>query len=253
MRARTFKSHCGRGALSGLAGLVGMAFLLLTPLSWVENAHAATLTVSNVEDVNAGDTAVSVAVSLSNDGTSTLIGGVQMDVSYEPAVVSLSTVKPGAAAQNAGKTLSFNEVSEGVVRIIVAGINQKAIADGVVAALIFDVAANAAPGTYPVAITVAQMVAPTGTQVTGYTVPGTVTIVAVPPEGESGTEGAVEGEGEGQTEGEVAPPSGCACGSLEAPHDPENSAPGILLAACFLIICVGVSGRAGRRFFPRQN
>lgn len=236
MRTRTSKDCCTCAVLLKFAGVVGWVFLLVL-LPGIENAHAATLTVSNVEDIRAGDTAVEVPMALSNDGGNASIGGVQMDVAYEPAVLTLSTVKSGAASQDAGKNVSFNVVSEGVVRIIIAGLNQKAIADGVIAALVFSVAATAPAGAYPVAMTVAQMVSPTGVQVTGSTVPGTVTIAA-----------AVEGEP--GAEGESTTPSGCSGGTLATPSDPGNPGTGILLAVCFLMICFGAS-RRGQRQIPR--
>jgi hypothetical protein len=229
---------------AGFQRLAGVAAaLLLALVCGAQNARAATLTMSNVEDVQPGDTAVDLPMSLSNNGASASVGGVQADVSYDISVLALTTVKPGAAAQSAGKNVSFNEVSEGVVRVIVAGLNQKNIQDGVLAALMFNVAKGAQPGSYPVTVTAAELVTPNGVQVAGYTVPGSVTVVAAAAEGESGN----EGEGEGEGEGETGTPSGCACGTLTPPHDPGNFDTGILLAACSVMICFGASRRERRR------
>ena len=231
MRTRTSRDCSACAALLRPAGSVGVA-LLLALLTVTGNARAATLSVANVENATAGDTAVQVPISLSNDGASAAIGGVQMDVAYEPAVLTLSIVKTGAAAQDAGKSVSFNIVSDGVVRVIVAGLNQKTIADGVLATMLFNVAAGVPADTYPVAMTVAQMVSPNGTQIIGATVPGTVTVV-------------------GATEGENTAPSGCSGGTLSPPHDSGNSGAGVLLLVSLLVIGFGAHRREQRQV-PRQ-
>lgn len=239
MNARTWKSCRNCGGLPGSAGIAG-AILVLALLAGMENARAVTLTLSNVEDVRAGETGVDVSLFLSNGGAVPSVGGVQTDVSYDASILTLTTVNAGAAAQDAGKNVSFNEVSEGVVRVIISGLNQETIQDGALAALMFRTAANAPPGSYPVAMTVAQMVSPNGLQITGATVPGSVTIV-----GASEGENVVEGEGEG--EGEAGTQSGCACAAMAPPHDPRSPGPGILLAAGFLMVCLGASRRELRQ------
>ncbi len=224
---------------------MGAAALLLL-LAGMNSVHAVTLSISNAENVRAGDAGVELTMALSNNGAAASVGGVQMDVSFDAATLTLTTVQPGASAQEAGKNVSFNELSQGVVRIIVAGLNQKTIQDGALAALAFDIAANAPAGSCPVAMTVAQMVSPNGVQITGSTVPGSVTIV-------SDTEGetAAEGEGEGEGEGETGTPSGCACATVTPSQHPGNVGGGLLVVGSFMLICIGLS-RSERRQIPRQ-
>ncbi len=236
MRARTLRSRPVRATVPVLACVV-LSALLVTLLAAGGDAHAVTLTVSNVENVQPGAAGVAVPLHLSNDGAAASVGGVQADVSYAAAVLTLTTVKSGTASQDAGKSVSFNIVSDGVVRVIIAGLNQETIQDGALASLVFKVASDARADSYPVAMTVAQMVSPNGVQITGSTVPGSVTVVG-PTEGENGGEG--EGEGEGGN------PSGCACGTMAAPHDPGNSGAVILLMAGMVVFCSGAFRREQR-------
>jgi len=233
--------HTGAGlsACTGIAAIMCLAALLPAM-----NASAVTLSVSNVENIQAGAVSVRVAVTLANNGAAATVGGVQMDVSYDTTVLELITVQSGTAAQTAGKSVSFNIVSTGIVRVLVSGLNQKTIEDGTLASLVFNVAAAAQSGSYPVAMTVAQMVSPTGVQITGATVPGSVTIIAA-------AEGENTAEGEGEGEGESGTPSGCACGTLAPPHDPGNPGTGLLPATVFLLVCLGGSIRDWRHFSRR--
>jgi sugar lactone lactonase YvrE len=56
----------------------------------------------------------------------------QADLSFDPAKLTFASARIGAQATSAGKTLSSNIVSDGDVRILVAGLNQNAISNGVV-------------------------------------------------------------------------------------------------------------------------
>lgn len=63
------------------------------------------------------------------------IAAVTVDLHYDPEDFSALTVSLGEAARAAGKTLSSNIVSPGWMRILVYGLNDTAIGDGVLGAL----------------------------------------------------------------------------------------------------------------------
>lgn len=76
--------------------------------------------------------------------------GLQVDVGFNTAVLSYNNqVSAGAAAQAASKSVSANVISGGTLRIIVAGFNQNAIANGIVALAEFRIASGAAVSTTP--------------------------------------------------------------------------------------------------------
>ena len=81
-----------------------------------------------------GDIVVPVAVYPSGDEA---VAGVQFDVNFDGAAVALIDVEAGAAALDAGKFVIHNEGDPGTTRVIIAGLNQDLIGDGIVANLVF--------------------------------------------------------------------------------------------------------------------
>lgn len=72
---------------------------------------------------------VAIPVTLDTHGASITV--LQFDLAYNGGEMSVS-VTPGPAAEGAGKTLAYNPEAR---RIVLAGLNQNAFADGVVAVL----------------------------------------------------------------------------------------------------------------------
>jgi hypothetical protein len=90
---------------------------------------------------NAGET---VNLSIQFNPESAAVAGVQFDILYDPAQFTI-TPSAGAAAKAAGKGVSMARPVPGDLRVIIAGLNQNAIASGVIADLAVHVAANAKP------------------------------------------------------------------------------------------------------------
>ena len=75
------------------------------------------------------------------------ISAISTDISYDTTVLENPTVDLGPAASKAGKTVVFNEVSQGVLRIgILSLTNSSIISDGVIANVSFSIKADAAVG-----------------------------------------------------------------------------------------------------------
>jgi len=72
------------------------------------------------------------------------ISAILTDISYDSSVFENPTVQIGPAGSAADKDVLFNEISPGILRIGVSGLNQNLIGDGVVAYVIFDIKADAA-------------------------------------------------------------------------------------------------------------
>lgn len=64
------------------------------------------------------------------------IAAVTIDLRYDPSEFSALTVTPGEVVRTAGKSLSFNIVEPGWMRILVYGLNSTTIPDGVLGTLI---------------------------------------------------------------------------------------------------------------------
>ena len=88
---------------------------------------------------------VRVPVTLSNV-SGYEIAAVSMDISYDIAVLENARAEIGPAGSAAGKYVIFNEISSGILRVGVSGVNQNLIGDGVVAYVVFDVKTDAVMG-----------------------------------------------------------------------------------------------------------
>ena len=111
-----------------------------------------------------GDTQRAIPITLTL-GAGEKVGGVQFDLAFDNATLSLREVSAGPAATAASKDLFSTAVSPGRFRVIIAGLNQNAIQDGVIANASFDIAADAASGEQPVSITGVVLSDPYGEKV----------------------------------------------------------------------------------------
>jgi len=75
------------------------------------------------------------------------IAGFQMDISYDPAVISQISAAAGSSATAAGKQASSSNPAEGILRILVYGVNTNTIGNGEVVILSATVDAGAPLGT----------------------------------------------------------------------------------------------------------
>ena len=111
----------------------------------------------------AGET-VRVPISLKN-ATGYEIAAVSVDISYDSNVLQNSTAEIGPAGSAAGKDIVFNEISPGILRVGVWGINQNVIDSGIVAYVTFDIKSDAIRGR------TALINAPSASGLSGYDVP----------------------------------------------------------------------------------
>ena len=163
-KIRTGLSWRGRGTLP--RATMGAVWCTLT-LLLCGSAQAATLSLGTAT------TSVGASASLPltlTPGTNQSVAAVQCDVTY-PAALTLGSITIGAAASNAGKSLSTFVLGPGSVRLVLAGFNQTAIAAGVVATI--NVTVGAA-GSLPVALSNAVLASPTGQSVAVTTANGGV-------------------------------------------------------------------------------
>ena len=80
---------------------------------------------------------------------SSSVTGVQFDLLYDSATLSLTTTL-GDSARAAGKTLSLWQLYPGLWRFFIVGLNQAPFVDGTLVNLFVNVNLNALPDTYPV-------------------------------------------------------------------------------------------------------
>ncbi|MDX9972322.1 MAG: cohesin domain-containing protein [FCB group bacterium] len=78
------------------------------------------------------------------------IAAAQFDLTYDASAVSVKSVSAGPAALAAGKEVSFSDVDEDTVRIVVSGFNLNTLGEGVIANVALTVLRTASAGVYPV-------------------------------------------------------------------------------------------------------
>ncbi len=149
-------------------------------------AFAATMTVGQ-SDGHPGETAVSVPLTL-NSSPGDIVAALQTDAKYDPNALTVTSISSGPSATAANKTVSFSTQTPGIVRLIVAGLNQNAISDGVVAIMVFDIAQGASTGVQTIQLAGALAADPTGSAVPIETTPGSITITTESSEGEGESE-----------------------------------------------------------------
>jgi len=79
-----------------------------------------------------GEDWINVPVTIVTDGAD-LPASLQFDLSFDTASYALLDVQVGDAAAQADKSVVFNESTPGTITVVVAGLNQNTIPDGVVA------------------------------------------------------------------------------------------------------------------------
>lgn len=137
---------------------------------------APNLTVGSAS--GAAGTTVSVPVTF--DPTTNSVGGIQFTITL-PAGVSSGTITPGAAVNNASKSVSSNLSGNSWI-IIVFGLNQNAIAAGSLFTAQMNIAAGTAAGTLALPVSGVVYSDPNGNAVTaGTTTNGSITVTPPAP------------------------------------------------------------------------
>ncbi len=137
-------------------------------------ASAASISLTEVAVDARGGAMVEVALASGGQWLS----AVQCDISFPQQALAWS-VSPGSGLASAGKSVWVSNPQPGLQRILIVGLNQNAIADGVLATLSVEVNAGTAPGGYPFGLTNALASDPNGGAVSlstsdgGVVVPGT--------------------------------------------------------------------------------
>jgi hypothetical protein len=122
--------------------------ILLTTFAVVGNA--AELSVGS-GILNPAAQPLTLNVALTSSGAS--LSAMQFDLEYDAAALNV-TIVAGPAAGAAGKNVQSNVIQPGRLRVMVVGMNQTTIADGVVATLQVSLKGQAKGGeTFPIRMT----------------------------------------------------------------------------------------------------
>ena len=165
---------------------------MLVAILTISALSGATLTVGEATGAPA-QTGVTLPVTLDGE-VGDAVAAIQFDVLFDADSFMLGDMSVGKAAEDADKDLDYYEIAPGDVRVIIAGLNQLTIADGVVADASFDIHADALDGVYAVSLANVLVSDPYGSPVTCDGITGELNV----------EQSGGEGEGEGET------PSGCA-------------------------------------------
>ena len=123
----------------------------------VASAAAATISLTKVVADAQGGALVEIA--LASRGQT--LSAIQFDISY-PSQALLLSVSPGSTLASAGKSVWMSSPQSGFQRILIVGLNQNALVDGVLATLAVQVIGGAPPGVYPLGMTNAIASDPSG-------------------------------------------------------------------------------------------
>ncbi len=159
-----------------------IGLLLVGMISWIPGMSfadgSATLAAGSGSG-EPGDTAISIPVSLdSSQGTD--VSGLNFDMAFDTSRLVLREVRDGPEAIDADKDVSSSTPSSGTVRVIVFGVNQNSIGDGVVAFIVFDIKTTASPGTVSLPLSNASATSPDGSNVSLSTNSGSLTVESPP-------------------------------------------------------------------------
>jgi len=117
----------------------GARLLFLLIVTSIQGSNATTVGVGSITSAGGGAMAVPIQIVRGQES----VGAVQFDFRYDPARYAFVEAEAGRAAAGAGKDAMFTEVQPGVVRVIVAGMNEQSMASGTIATLHFE---SLAPG-----------------------------------------------------------------------------------------------------------
>ena len=154
-----------RGASVALPGMLSLAIATA--------ASAATASISLTQVVADAQGGAFVEVMLASGGQA--LSAVQCDISYQDQAL-LFSVSPGSALASAGKSIWTATPQPGLERVLIVGLNQNVVADGVLATLSVQVNAGIAPGVYPLALTNAIAADPRGGPVSLKTSDGSIVV-----------------------------------------------------------------------------
>jgi len=181
MPVRSFRDCVGFpcSAMAWFALATGVADSAFLPAALAADASAAVTPSVSLTQVVA-DAQGSASVEVVFDPAGQAISAVQFDISDQEQALTFS-VSPGSALAAAGKGLWLGDPAPGTKRILIVGMNQNALTDGVLATLSVEVIHGTAAGVCPLVLTNALASDPRGGPVPlstnngGVVVPGTGT------------------------------------------------------------------------------
>jgi hypothetical protein len=150
----------------------------------VQSSLAAELIASD-HQADAGSLPVSIPIELSVE-TGEEISAIQFDLSYDDSLIAIDRIDIGESAQTVDKTLNSTNVSSGVDRIVIQGINNNIITNGIVANIRVELVAGVPDDVLTLSLN--QLVASDthGDEVSLTAVNGTLTITEGQSNGDSG-------------------------------------------------------------------
>jgi hypothetical protein len=125
----------------------------------------------------AGDTGISIPVSL-NSNFGAQVSGLNFDLTYDNNRLDVISVTTGPAAAAANKGVSTGSIDNMPIKVIIAGLNQDVIPDGIVAYVNINVLPSANPGASSLALSNAAASDPGGAGVALSLSNGSFTVIA---------------------------------------------------------------------------
>ena len=156
------------------AGIFLIGFCLFLISFGAQSTQAVTLTVGDNSGLP-GET-ITIAVDLTSKVNES-IAGLNFDLGFDSTRLTISGVSAGQVVTDAGKSLSYSEPAAGIVRILIFGLNQDIIADGVIADVSFDIQPTASAGPITLSLSSAAVTNPGAQAISVTTVNGLLTIM----------------------------------------------------------------------------
>ena len=117
---------------SSQAGNANFLAAVSVSRSFTVSTASGTVTLSLADGTGVPGQAVEIAIQIATSGVSTP-AGFQADLNFDSTKLAFASARAGAQTTNAGKSLTTNTLPNGDVRLLVTGLNQNSIANGIVA------------------------------------------------------------------------------------------------------------------------
>jgi len=109
------------------------------------------------------------------------VSGLQFEIILDENKFTLTALKTGSSAQEAGKVASYNRIAPGRYRAIVAGLNQNSMTQGALAEADLKVLPGVRNGEHALVLENVVLSDPNGRAVMAIVIPGMITVGEMPP------------------------------------------------------------------------
>jgi len=121
-----------------------------------------------------GSTGINIPISIDTGGLD--VAAVNFNLTYDASKLVFQSISAGSSATQAGKSLESNAETAGVVKVVIYGLNQTAVGNGVLANAVFAIKGDAAAGTTSLDLVELTAAAPDASEAPSDKIAGSIEI-----------------------------------------------------------------------------